>query len=182
MALRVGRKVALRRRVTPQRVAAAERRRAGLRRMATSLVVLIFLAVSGGGLYTWYMGQQKSLAASGDEPAPSRRVEIKPMRQDPNANVGVSVQVITSPVKPGENASVTVRTNQLADCTITVKYGDVAASDSGLMKKKADEFGMASWAWTVAPNAPEGSWPVRITCATQKKSGMAEAQLVVKAG
>ena len=182
MALRVGKKVSLRRRVTPQRVAAAERRRASFRRLSTTVIVLLFLGLIGAGTYTWYMGQQKTLAAESEEPTPSRRVELKPVRQDPNANVGVSVQVITSPVKPGENASVSIRTNQLADCTISVKYGDVTAADSGLVKKKADEFGLASWAWTVAPDAPEGAWPVRITCANQKKSGMVEASLVVKAG
>ena len=181
MALRVGKKVSLRRRITPQRVAAAERRRKTVRRTITSMVILLLLAVSAGALYTWYLGQQKSLAVVEDEPTPSRRVDIRPVHQDPNANVGVAVQVLTSPVKPGENASVTVRTNQLANCTISVKYDTVTATDSGLVKKQADEFGMVSWAWTVAPTAPEGTWPVRITCATKKKSGMVEGDLTVKA-
>lgn len=182
MALRVGRKVSLRRKTTPQRVAAAERRRATMRRTITSVVVLFLIAIVSGGVYTWYLGQQKSLAVSEEEPTPSRRVELRPVHQDPNANVGVAVQVLTSPVKPGENASVTIRTNQLADCTINVQYGSVKSTDSGLMKKQADEFGMVSWAWTVEPTAPEGTWPVRITCATKKKSGMVEGNLTVKAG
>lgn len=182
MALRVGKKASFRRRITPQRVAAAERRRAAMRRTITSVIVLLLIAVSGGGLYTWYMGQQNGNVMADDEPAPSRRVEIKPVRQDPNANVGVAIQVLTSPVKPGENASMTVRTNQLANCTINVQYGSVKSTDSGLAKKQADEFGMVSWAWTVEPTAPEGTWPVRVTCATKKKSGMVEGDLTVKAG
>lgn len=182
MALRVGRKASLRRRgATPQRVAAKERRRAALRRTVTSVIVLLLIAVSGGGLYTWYMGQQDNTVAADEESTPSRRVEVKPVRQDPNANVGVAVQVLTSPVKPGENTSITVRTNQLANCTISVQYGDVKSTDSGLAKKQADDFGMVSWAWTVEPTAPEGTWPVSVTCATKKKSGMVEADLVIKA-
>jgi len=181
MALRVGKKVPLKRRITPQRVAAAERRRATIRRTLIGLTTLILLAIVGGAGYTWYMGEQNLMASNIEKPMPSRRVEIRPVRQDPNANVGVAIQMLTSPVTPGDNASVTVRTNQRANCNITVTYNDVKSTDSGLMAKTADDFGMASWSWKVEPSAPAGTWPVDITCATKKKSGMVRGDLTISA-
>lgn len=179
MSLRVGKKHSLKRTVTPQRLAAAERRRATIRRTISGVLVLALLLGAAGAGYTWYMGEQKTAAFVAETPVPSRRVEMKPTAQDPNANVGVSVQTLSSPVQPGQNASISVRTNQLANCTILVKYGEVTATDSGLAKKAADEYGTISWSWTVPANAPLGKAPVKVDCANKSKSGSVTGDLII---
>jgi len=182
MALQVGKKYSLRRSVTPQRMAAAERRRASIRRTTTILLVLTFVAISGGGAYTWYIGQQAAPVANVDTTqVRSKRITSEPPRQDPDANVGVSVQMLSpSEVEPGENASIAIRTNQLANCVITVKYGEIPGTDSGLIKKTADEYGTVSWSWAVPANAPEGRAPVKVDCSNKSKSGTVIADLIVK--
>ncbi len=179
MSLRVGKKHPLKRAATPQRLAAAERRKATFRRTVTGVFVLAVLLAGAGAGYTWYMGEQKTAAFVAETPVPSRRIEMKPTKQDPNANVGVSVQTLSSPVQPGQNASISVRTNQLANCTILVKYGEVIANDSGLAKKTADEYGTISWSWTVPANAPLGKSPVKVDCANKTKSGSVTGDLII---
>lgn len=180
MALKVGKKYSISRPVTPQRLAAAERRKESLHRTMTVTLVLVLLLVTGGIGYTWYMGKQKTAAIATAEPAPSRRIEMKPIKQDPNANVGVSVQILSTPVPPGQNASISIRTNQLANCSILVKYGETPSTDSGLTKKTADEYGTVSWSWTIPASTPEGKGSVKVDCASKVKSGSVTADLIVK--
>lgn len=179
MALRVRSKYSLRRSVTPQRMAAAERRKASVKKTTYVSGVMALLLVAGGVGYTWYTGEHTSNVVAAKAPAPSRRVEWKPVKQDPNANVGVSVQALTTPVQPGQNASISVRTNQLANCTIAVMYGKVPGTDSGLAKKSADEYGSISWSWSVAQTAPVGKATVKVDCANKTKSGSVTADLDV---
>ncbi|HSE61276.1 MAG TPA: hypothetical protein VLA88_03195 [Candidatus Saccharimonadales bacterium] len=144
-----------------------------------SILVLLVLLVGGGIAYVWYMGQHPAPSAMAEEPVVTvKKVEAKPKAVDPNAAVGVSVQSINA-ASPGENASITVRTYPEAECTIAVEYNKIPAKDSGLIKKNADEFGMATWAWTVDAAAPLGKWPVKVTCAHHGKSGMVQGDLEV---
>jgi hypothetical protein len=138
--------------------------------------------VGGGVGYTWYMGQHDDGSTLGvatpveATPAPV----IKPSKPSPNAPVGASVQMLTTPVVPGENASITVKTTPMANCTIKVEYNKVASTDSGLIPKAADEFGIIGWSWTVEESVPLGTWPVTVTCTYNKKSAMVRGDLVVK--
>lgn len=100
-----------------------------------------------------------------------------PKKKAPDAVVGVAVQMITSPLVPGSNAMINIKTNNDAKCKITVVYNKVPSTDSGLSDKVADEFGVVSWTWTVEPTAPLGSWPVTVTCANEKKSGVVVTDL-----
>lgn len=151
-----------------------------MRNTMISVVALLLLAVGGGVAYTWYMGQDESdlsaIAAPVEaEPAPV----ITHLKPAANAKVGAAVQMLTSPVAPGSNASITVKTNPDAVCTITVIYDKTASKDSGLSTKTADEFGVLSWAWTVEASAPLGKWPVKVTCTYNKQSAVVQGDLVV---
>jgi len=149
-----------------------------IRSIVISTVVLLVLLVAGGAFYTWYMGQQAEVSSAIAEPvAAPTAPTITPRTPTPDAKVGVSVQMITSPLTPGSNASITVRTNAAAKCTISVVYDNVASTDSGLVPKAADEYGMVSWTWTVEEMAPLGSWPVVVTCANAKNSAVVKADL-----
>ncbi len=165
----------------PQRTLKREQRRKSARRTLNTFLVLLVLAVSAGIGYTWYMGKQKPAAAAELPIATKNRPAIiKPHKVASDAKVGVAIQMLTGEVKVGENASMTVRTNPEAQCAITVKYNNVLAKDSGLVPKVADEFGVASWAWTVAQGTPPGKWPVEVTCKNKKHSAVVIGDLLVK--
>jgi len=104
---------------------------------------------------------------------------IKRAKPDPNNPSSASIQMFTSSVAPGSNASITVRTNPEAKCTIKVEYNKVPSTDSGLVPKVADEYGIVSWAWTVEEEVPLGKWPVKVTCVHNKRSAVVQGDLMV---
>lgn len=141
--------------------------------------VLIIVLVGGGIAYVWYAGQHVPPDQVADQvPTTTKKVEPKRPAADPKSPVGVSVQSINA-AAPGENASITIRTTPDAVCEIAVEYNKVPVKDSGLIKKNADEFGMATWTWTVDTAAPLGRWPVKVTCTHHEKSGMVQGDLEV---
>ncbi len=151
-----------------------------LRNILISIVALLALAVGAGVAYTWYMGQSGASNTSVAAPSAAESAPvIKHTQSSPNAKVGLAVRMITSPVVPGSNASITVATNTEAKCTISVIYDQTASKDSGLAPKVADEYGIVSWTWTVEPTVPLGKWPVKVICANNSMSGMVQGDLQV---
>jgi hypothetical protein len=151
--------------VSKRKAAARAARNAGI-----GTAVVLILMIGAGVAYTWYMGQQPVATASAELPESKPVTTIKPVTPAENASVGASVQSLTTPLVPGTNANVIIRTHQYAACTIVVEYNKVASIDSGLKPKKADEFGIVSWTWTVEESVPVGKWPVKVTCAFGEKS------------
>ena len=125
------------------------------------------------------MGQQKPVTTVIEVEEVDSTPTIKHVKPAENAPVGVSIQTLTTPIVPGSNASVVIKTNPSATCTIKVEYNGVASKDSGLAPKVADDFGTITWAWTVELAVPEGKWPVSITCIKGKLSGVVLGDLVV---
>lgn len=152
-----------------------------VRNIVVSIVVLAVVFVGGGLGYTWYMGQQPvdTTAAIAEPVVAKPAPKIKPAKPAANAKASASIQMLTSPVAPGANASISVKTNPASKCTIKVEYNKVPSTDSGLTAKTADEFGMVSWTWTVDETAPLGKWPVKITCTYNKKSAFVQGDLKV---
>jgi zona occludens toxin (predicted ATPase) len=148
---------------------------------AISVIVLLVLLVGGGIAYVWYTGQNAP-DISGIDAAPAAAESpavLTPTKPAANANASASVQVLTSPVAPGDNASISIKTVATSTCTIKVMYGDVQSTDSGLTTKTADEFGIVSWAWTVGATVPTGTWPVTVTCNYNGRSAVVQGNLVV---
>jgi hypothetical protein len=163
----------------PQRTLKREQRKKSAHRLMSTVLTLAVIAIGAGLVYTWYNGQQ--LSATADQPVAVRtsRPVIKPPKIASDAKVGVAVQSYTTDAKPGQNASIAVRTNPEAECAITMKYNNVAAVDSGLVTKLADEFGVASWSWTVGASTPAGKWPIEVTCKNKKHSAVVIADIVI---
>ncbi len=152
----------------------------GLRRVLIAATILALLFIVGALIYTWYTSKNSTPAevtsiSKLKKPTPV----VSPTKPSPTARVSASVQLISSPVKPGDNATIAIRTNADANCTIKVEYNTVVAKDSGLIPKKANEFGVVTWAWTVPVGTPLGKWPVTVTCANLKNSAMVVGDLVV---
>lgn len=140
--------------------------------------------VAGAGLaYTYFFGPDGSQQTATDKvPAPSPAQALpKPPKPAENARVGASIQNLTSPVAQGENAEINVRTLATAKCTIAVTYNGVAAQDSGLAPKVADDYGLVTWTWTVSKGTPVGTWPVSVTCAYKDKRAVVDGSLLVQA-
>lgn len=152
-----------------------------IRRTLISIAVLIVLAALGGAAYVWYSGQQGPAVATDQAAVPvvTAPVSHAPTKQTPDAVMSASVQSLSSPVSPGENATITVKTNSNATCVISVIYDKTSSKDSGLSKKVADDYGMVSWTWTVDATAPIGKWPVKVVCTNVKNSSVVQADLVV---
>lgn len=153
-----------------------------VRNIAISTVVLLIVVVGGGVAYTWYVGQDTTddsiTIAAPVEPVAAP--VIKPTKPAADAKQSAAVQILTSPVAPGSNASITVKTNAESDCMIKVEYNKVPSTDSGLGSKKADDFGIVSWTWTVEESVPVGTWPVDVTCAFNDQTAMVRGNLVVE--
>jgi hypothetical protein len=150
-----------------------------VKRIVISIFVVLLLLIIAALAYTWYMGQFKPVPVP-EAPKPRQtNVLPPPTTVDDKAKVGVSSQTFTSKVVIGQNASVSIKTNPLAACSILVEYNKEKSTDSGLVPKKADDYGVVSWGWTVEMSRPPGKWPVTVTCANAKNSGVLILDLYV---
>lgn len=147
-----------------------------------STVVLLVILLGAGTAYTLYM-DQKPVTATASDAAPTAAETNAPIvahKPTADAKEGAAIEALTSPVTPGSNASVSVRTQPTSKCSISVTYGKVASTDSGLTPKIAGDFGDATWSWTVVPTTPVGTWPVKIVCTYNGRSAVVVGDLVVQ--
>ncbi len=149
-----------------------------IRNAAISIAVLLVLFIGAGVAYTWYEGRKPAVNTV-VAPTTTTPSTIKHIAPAENVQESASVQSLTSPVMPGDNASITIKTNPGSWCTIKVEYNKVASKDSGLIGKTADDYGTVTWAWTVESTVPLGSWPVTVTCLRNKLSAVVIGSLVV---
>ena len=152
-----------------------------VRNTVVSIVIILAVLVGGMVAYTYFLGPENegNAAKQAEQAAVPVQTEVTPTKPSANTPASASVTALSSPVVPGDNASLTIKTVPTAKCTVAVTYGTVAAKDSGLAPKNADEFGTVSWVWTVDKAAPIGTWPVKVTCAYGAKSAMVQGDLVV---
>ena len=68
---------------------------------------------------------------------------------------------LTSPVRAGTNASLTVSVSPRAPCTIEVSYGKVVSKAKGLGPKSGSKI---TWRWRVGTSTPRGRWPIIVRC------------------
>ncbi len=152
----------------------------GVMRKATTwagTLLLIFVLV--GLVYTWWIGKQTQVEVP-DVPV-SRPISKAPSVIQDDSQVGVALQSLTTPVKPGENVAMMVKTNPKAACSILVTYNnDQPSADKGLVPKTADEYGTVSWSWKVEENRLPGTWPATVTCANATNSGVYVGKFVVE--
>ncbi len=145
-----------------------------------SALLILLTLVGLGLLYTWYIDSRPTLEP--ETVTPVKTSVVKAPVIDPNAPVGVAVQSLSSPVAPGNNASLTIRTKPTATCHVEVSYTGVATTtkDSGLSDKKADEYGVIVWSWTVPTAAQKAQSPVSVRCELDEKSGELKTFLDVR--
>jgi len=153
-----------------------------LRKLLFSVVILLVVIVAGGAAYTYFVGRDSSAKKAAEVKAPAvvkPNYNIQSTQPAANAPVGAAVEYIDSPVKAGDNVSLSVHTNPNITCSISVTYNNVASKDSGLKTKMSDLHGVVSWTWTVDKLAPPGKWPAKVLCSSATKSGMVIATVEV---
>lgn len=150
-----------------------------LLRIGIAVIVLVIILVGVALLMVW-MGGAEDIA----DTTPKKTETNKPTKTskppDENAVPFAAREYLTSPVSPGTNAVLNIKTLATAKCTIKIVYRGVESTDSGLQEKVADEVGNVSWSWSVPSEAPEGSWPIDIYCYYRDKSAYLRESLTVK--
>jgi endonuclease YncB( thermonuclease family) len=77
--------------------------------------------------------------------------------------LSLEITSVTSPVKPGADATAKAKTTPGADCTIAVIYNSGHQSTaSGLVPKKADDKGVVSWTWKVSTGTNPGASKIEV--------------------
>lgn len=151
-----------------------------IRNTSISVVVLLILFVVAGILYVLFVDQAPS-ASNKTSSSSNSAVQALPKPQAPAANAKefAAVQAVTSPVKQGQNSSVSIATNATSVCKISVVYEDVASTDSGLTPKTADAYGNVTWSWTIDSSVPVGTWPISVTCVYHGRSAVVDTSVLV---
>ena len=137
-----------------------------IRNGLTSAFVMLVLALLVGAGYTYYTGLHNKKTVNNQlavDTTLQHRV-LTPTAPDPNAAVGVAIQLVTSPIARGESASVSIKTYPGASCDIKILYNNIPTTETGLKDKIADIYGVINWDWTISSNAPEGTSPIHVTC------------------
>ncbi|HET6924688.1 MAG TPA: hypothetical protein VFH39_02580 [Candidatus Saccharimonadales bacterium] len=151
-----------------------------VKRVALSVVGLLVLLVAAGVAYTWYTGRQGPAvtavvpAVQNTPPEP-----IRPSVPSAATQESAAVEFLSTPVPPGSDASINIKTVATSVCSISVMYDTQPGTDPGLKPKTADDFGNVSWDWKVPANAPIGTWPVKVTCVRGAKSAVVIGDLQV---
>jgi len=91
----------------------------------------------------------------------------------------VKLVSLTSPVRPGGDAALTIQTVPNATCTITVRYKSGPSTAKGLVPKTSDSQGRASWTWVIGSRTTPGTWPISVTCSVGERLGTLRTSFVV---
>ena len=150
------------------------------RNIAITIGILLVLLIAFGVAYTWYVGQQgPGQAKTVATPQTEVLQPIKPTAPKPGTQESAAIEYLSTPIAPGDSASVNVKTVATSNCNISVAYNNVPSTDTGLKPKVADDFGNVEWDWTVGKSTPLGTWPVKVTCSWHGKTAVVQGDLVV---
>jgi hypothetical protein len=81
----------------------------------------------------------------------------------PSGQGRVRLVSLTSPVRAGSQASLTVAVSSASRCSITVNYKSGPSSAQGLYPKRSSG-GRVSWSWMVGTRTTPGRWPIVVSC------------------
>ncbi|MBR7083240.1 MAG: pilus assembly protein, partial [Clostridia bacterium] len=77
---------------------------------------------------------------------------------------------LTSPVKAGENATITIQGKPNTKYYITVIYKSGPSDAEELNEKISDSNGVVSWTWKVGARTSAGTWKIVIKGGGQEKT------------
>jgi hypothetical protein len=102
--------------------------------------------------------------------------------ESPEAPASLSIEVVyvSSPVCPGENATLQALTTPGASCDIEVHYKSGLSEASGLYPKTASNDGYVSWTWKVGTNTTPGSWKIVVSASYGSQTASDTIQFTVE--
>jgi len=172
----------------------ARSRDSGYRRVWRSVravvLTIVLLAFLIGGAYIVLLWLNKPQAVTLEMPVAKNDQNpsfIESRKPPKDVAIGSSIQALSTPVTPGSNASLTLRTTESALCAIKVVMLDLElretarVADGGLSDKKADDFGVVTWTWTMPASAKLGKWQADINCMRDSKSTRSIGEIEVRA-
>jgi len=92
----------------------------------------------------------------------------------------VKLVSLTSPVSPGNPASITIKTVPSAQCRIRVQYLPGPSKAKGLIPQTADSEGQVTWTWRVGAQTTPGTWPIFVTCLSGVSQGTLQTSFTVQ--
>lgn len=160
----------------------------GLRTLRNVAIAMLVLVIVIGAVYLLISWLSKPKIAGNSVVKDTQQSPTMPQPHRPPRDVpiGSSIQSLTTPVAPGGNVSLILRTTESAVCTIKVVHLDeqmrevARVTDGGLVDKTADEFGVVTWTWTMPAGAAQVTWHADITCQRDSKSTRSVGDIVVK--
>lgn len=99
----------------------------------------------------------------------------------PSTTLSLQIISVTSPVSPGDDATLVAKTVPGAECDITVYLKSGPSTASGLYPKTADSSGRVSWTWKVGTRTTAGSWRIVVTATHNGKTVFRETYFTVRA-
>lgn len=153
---------------------------------AIIFVGLLVITVVVGLIYVWLIGLQAKPLTTTTTQKTAQQNSLTPHKAPDNIQIGSSIQSLSSPISPGDNASLSVRTTEGAVCAVKIIHLDdtqkelARVNDSGLGDKTADEFGLVTWTWTMPSNAAIAKWTADVYCTRGDKSTHSVGELIVQ--
>lgn len=116
--------------------------------------------------------QNTTTLATTTTKVPTTTTKTQPTTTTTEAKQELSLEIIsvTSPVSPGEDATLEAKTTPGAECTIVVLYKSGSSRAKGLIPKTADSDGTVSWTWRVGTRTTPGDWPIYVTASSGGKT------------
>ena len=154
------------------------------RNISISILVMVLIFIIAAVAYVYLTGGQTTQNKKAEQTVKPATPEIlKPVQPSANAPEGVAIESFLTPVKAGENTTLSIRSNAGSTCSIEVTYkNDIKSHDSGLTSRKTDIYGFVTWTWTVEKTVPPGTYPAKVTCVYNGRSGVVIGNLEVTAG
>jgi len=152
-----------------------------IRNIAIAVVIMLVLMVGAGVAYIKFSGSSSTNNTNAQQLQDAFKSEaVKPRKPLSKSTEYAALESLVSPVKAGENTSITIKTLAGSQCVIGVTYGSLKETDSGLAPRYTDDFGNITWSWTVDKNAPAGKHTIKMTCKYYGRSAYLEGYLTVK--
>jgi competence protein ComEC len=79
------------------------------------------------------------------------------------SELSIIVVSLTSPIAPGQRATLIIQTTPGADCTIAVYYKSGRSQAQGLGPQTATADGGVTWSWKVGTSTTPGTWRIVVT-------------------
>lgn len=99
---------------------------------------------------------------------------------EPDSALAIAIVDVTSPVSPGQTATLRATTTPGAECSIAVNYSSGASEAKGLEAATADDQGEVSWSWKVGPKTATGDYSIDVSATLDGASASAATSFKVE--